>query len=210
MTQRERVIVGKADFDKTVSEPKHTGWLRKLEGSWLMKFPNRPIEGAAAGLQLLRNQEDVVFAGIATGRRKKLRPWTSRQARKVGIEKGEITYTANSKDFAPKIKDVLRKAHDQEFANQDQEILRAFFIDDNVKGMRESAERLAQTLGYRDLMEDYRFTFIAFNPKPDDNLEDLVIDGITVMRVIPMENWQPETVGRVLQELRQTPASTSA
>lgn len=70
--------------------------------------------------------------------------------------------------------------------------------------MRESAERLAQVPGYRALMEDYRFTFIAFNPKPDDNLEDLVIDGKTIMSIIPMENWQPETVERVLQQLRQT------
>jgi hypothetical protein len=56
------------------------------------------------------------------------------------------------------------------------------------------------------MMEDYRFTFIAFNPKPDDDLSDLVVDGRTVMTVIPMEDWQPATVERVLQKLCEKPS----
>lgn len=202
MTQRERVIVGKADFDKTLSEPRHGGIWRKIEGSWAMKFPNRPIDGATAGIQLLRDQEDIVFGGIATGRRKILRPWTAHQAKKIGVEKEEITYTANSKDFAPKIVDVLKIASEQEFRDVSAQVT-AFFIDDNINGMRRSAARLAQDPHYKDLMERYNFTFIAFNPKPEDNLENLTTDdGRTVMRVIKMENWQPEIVERVLQELR--------
>lgn len=175
-----------------------------------MKFPNRPIEAAAEGLQLLRGQDDVVFGGIATGRRKALRPWTPRQAKKVGVRKEEITYTANSKDFAPKIVDVLDAASDQELRSVSKEVTRVFFIDDNAKGMRKSAEILAQDPHYRDIMESFNFTFIVFNPKPEDNLEDLTVDGKIVMRVVPMEDWHPKTVERVLHELRQTPAITSA
>lgn len=169
-----------------------------------MKFPNKPIAGAASGLQILRDQDDVAFGGIATGRKKGLRPWTPRQARKVGISKEEITYTGESKDFAPKIVDVLQSAQDHELRHPSKHVARAFFIDDNVSGMRASAERLAQSPDYEELMKEFRFTFIAFNPKPTDNLEDLTThDGETVMRVIPMENWQPATVERVLQELRE-------
>ncbi|HSW47482.1 MAG TPA: hypothetical protein VLG67_00220 [Candidatus Saccharimonadales bacterium] len=174
-----------------------------------MKFPNRPIDGAAEGLQLLRDQDDVAFGGIATGRRKVLRPWTPRQAKKVGVKKEEITYTENSKDFAPKIIDVLNAASDQELRAVSKEVTRVFFIDDNVKGMRESAEKLAQDQHYRDVMDSFNFTFVAFNPRPDDNLEDLIVDGRTVMRIVPMKDWQPETVERVLQELRQTPETMS-
>ncbi len=206
MATREAAIVGKTDFDKTVSEPRHSGILRKIEGSWLMKFPNRPIDGAADGLQLLRDQADIAFGGVATGRRKALRPWTFRQARKVGIKKGEITYTANSKDFAPKIVDVLQSAQDLELKHPVKQVTRAFFIDDNVNGMRESAERMIQDPDYKELMAEFNFTFIAYNPKPGDNLEDLVTDdGKLVMRIIPMENWQPETVERVLEQLRKVP-----
>lgn len=196
----QRKIVIKVDFDKTLSGPKYRGILYQLAGP--LKFPYSPLPGAGEGIQYLKDQPDVVFGGILTARNRYIKLHTRWQADRVAPGE-QITYTTQS--FTAKIINLLDMAQQQD-GNGDPstKVIRTVLVDDNIRRVRKAALALSDISQYRDLMKQYGFTLVAFNPTEGTNLESL---PNSVMDVISMSDWTTESVDSVLQQLRTRESS---